>query len=425
MLKINKIDNIAGRISVPGDKSISHRAVLLAAISSGCSRIDGFLNGEDCLSTINCFRAMGIDIRQNGTTVEFSGKGLYGLKEPDNVLDAGNSGTTIRLMSGILAGQNFLSIITGDASLRQRPMARITEPLKKMGADIAGRLEGKYAPLVIRGGSLKGLDWQSKVASAQLKSAILLAGLYAEGETAVTEPVVSRNHTELMLECFGAKVERFGPKVTVRKGTLTGQQIKVPGDISSAAFFMTAAACMPKACLVLENVGLNPTRTGIIAVLRNMGADIELANIRNYGPEEVGDIAIKGRQLSGITIGADSIPSLIDEIPVIAVAAALAQGTTRILGAEELRVKESDRLAAITGELSKMGVKIKETVDSLEITGPNALKGAVINSHHDHRIAMAAAICGLFAKGETTIADSSCIDISFPGFGEILQKISR
>ncbi|MEN6567299.1 MAG: 3-phosphoshikimate 1-carboxyvinyltransferase [Veillonellales bacterium] len=425
MLVINKIGKISGRITVPGDKSISHRAIMLAAISSGRSVIEGFLNGQDCLSTMNCFQSLGIEIQQAGQRVEIQGKGLYGLQEPTNVLDAGNSGTTMRLMSGILAGQNFMSIITGDSSLRQRPMARVTAPLQKMGARIDGRVAGQYAPLVIRGGGLQGITWQTPVASAQIKSAVLLAGLYAAGKTTVEEPMASRDHTERMLACFGVPVERSGAAVTVGKGSLSGQRIKVPGDISSAAFFLAAAAAQPGAQLVIQNVGLNPTRTGIIDVLRQMGADIRLDNVQSSGGEEAGDLIVTGGELHGTEVNREMIPRLIDEIPVLAVAAALAHGATRITGAEELKVKESNRLAAMAAELGKMGVAIRELPDGLLIEGSNQIKGAAINSYHDHRIAMAMAVCGLFAQGETRIADSDCIDISFPGFSNLLQQITQ
>lgn len=425
MLVIEKINGISGTISVPGDKSISHRAVMLAAISKGKTTIEGFLNGQDCLSTIRCFRAMGVQIEQQGQSVEVEGRGLTGLQEPQDILDAGNSGTTMRLLSGILAGQNFFSVLTGDQSLRQRPMARVTEPLKRMGAVIDGRQSGQFAPLGIRGGGLQGITWETPVASAQIKSAILLAGLYASGRTTVQEPAISRDHTERMLAGFGIQVERQGTAVTVRPGILEGQHILVPGDISSAAFFMVAAAAKPGSHLIIKNVGLNPTRTGIIDVLRQMGADIEIENLRHFGGEEAGDMIIRGASLTGTEINSEIVPRLIDEIPVLAVAAALADGITYIRGAGELKVKESNRLAAIASELRKMGVQITELPDGLEIHGPNKIRGAAVNSYHDHRIAMAMAVCGLFAEGKTTIADSGCIDISFPGFGELLQQIAR
>lgn len=425
MLVIEKISKISGTISVPGDKSISHRAVMLAAISKGKSTIEGFLTGQDCLSTIGCFQAMGVPIERQGQHVEVAGRGLTGLQEPTDILDAGNSGTTMRLLAGILAGQNFFSLLTGDQSLRQRPMARVTGPLKHMGASIDGRQEGQFAPLSIRGGGLQGITWETPVASAQIKSAILLAGLYASGPTIVQEPILSRDHTERMLAGFGIQVERRGTAVTVWPGMLEGQHILVPGDISSAAFFIVAAAATPGARLVIDNVGLNPTRTGIIDVLRQMGADIEVENLRSFGGEEAGDLVIRGALLQGTAVDGEIVPRLIDEIPVLAVAAAMADGVTFIRGAGELKVKESNRLAAIVTELRKMGVQISELSDGLEIHGPNKLRGAAVNSYHDHRIAMALAVCGLFAEGKTTIADSACIDISFPGFGELLRQIAR
>lgn len=425
MLVINKIKTIAGKITVPGDKSISHRAVMLAAISSGKSTIEGFLTGQDCLSTINCMQALGVDIRRQGQIVEVVGRGLYGLQEPKDVLPAGNSGTTMRLLTGVLAGQNFLSVVTGDTSLSQRPMSRVAEPLRQMGACIDGRQNGQYAPLVIRGGQLAGINWQTAVASAQVKSAILLAGLYADGQTTVHEPIISRDHTERMLAGFGINVKRWGTAVTVRPGMLTGQYIKVPGDISSAAFFLVAAATLPGAQLVIENVGLNPTRTGVIDVLREMGANIDVENIHMAGGEEAGDIIVQGTSLHGTTIGPAIIPRLIDEIPIIAVAAALAEGDTLITGAGELKVKETNRLAAITAELTKMGVQITELPDGLQITGPNLICGAAVKSYNDHRIAMALAVCGLFANGETTIAESECINISFPGFSSLLRQVAK
>lgn len=425
MLIVEKANAISGLISVPGDKSISHRAIMLAAISQGKTVIEGFLNGQDCLSTIGCFRAMGINIERRGQRYEVDGKGLMGLQEPNNVLDAGNSGTTMRLLMGILAGQNFLSIITGDQSLRQRPMARVAEPLRAMGANIEGRSDGKFAPMVIRGGNLQGMTWKTPVASAQIKSAILLGGLFANGSTTVIEPTISRDHTERMLTSFGVAVEREGTAVTVKPGILQGQHISVPGDISSAAFFIVAAAAKPGAHLVIKNVGLNPTRTGIIDVMREMGANIEIDNMRQLAGEEAGDIVVHGSVLHGIEIKGEMVPRLIDEIPVLAVAAALAEGVTSIRDASELKVKESNRLAAIVTEMKKMGVEIKELPDGMEIVGPNKLQGASINSYHDHRIAMAMAVCGLFAEGKTVISDSACIDISFPGFGDLLHQIVR
>lgn len=424
MLIINQIRKMTGRMEAPGDKSISHRAVMLAAISKGRSVVEGFLDGQDCLSTIKCFRAMGIEIQRRKQRLEIQGQGIQGLREPHDVLNAGNSGTTMRLMSGILAGQNFCSVITGDQSLRRRPMARITEPLRRMGAAIDGRERGQWAPLIIRGGNLQGIAWQTPVPSAQIKSAILLAGLYANGKTVIREPHLTRDHTERMLSGFGITVVRQGTQVTLRPGCLEGQYLEVPGDISSAAFFLVAAAALPGSNLVIENVGLNPTRSGIIDVLQKMGADIRSDNVRTVCGEEIGDLIVQGAPLHGVEVGPEIIPRLIDEIPVLAVAAAVAEGETRITGAGELRVKESNRLAAITSELSKMGVRIRELPDGLVIKGPNTLRGAAVASYQDHRIAMALAVAGLFAEGETKIADSGCADISFPGFGRLLRQVT-
>ncbi|HMM20422.1 MAG TPA: 3-phosphoshikimate 1-carboxyvinyltransferase [Selenomonadales bacterium] len=424
MLLVNQIGKISGRMEVPGDKSISHRAVMLAAIGKGKSAVEGFLAGQDCLSTVNCFEAMGIEIVKTQQGIAVGGKGLHGLKEPRDVLDAGNSGTTMRLLAGILAGQNFFSVVTGDQSLRQRPMARIAEPLRRMGASIDGRERGQWAPLMIRGGNLQGMAWETPVPSAQIKSALLLAGLYASGETVIREPGLTRDHTERMLSGFGVSVARQGTQVTLRPGLLEGRQLTVPGDISSAAFFLVAAAALPGSHLVLQNVGLNPTRTGLIDVLREMGADIQSDNIRTVCGEEIGDLIVRGAGLRGVEVGPEAVPRLIDEIPILAVAAAVAEGDTRITGAGELRLKESNRLRAITLELRKMGARIEELPDGLAVKGPNALMGAAVASHRDHRIAMALAVAGLLAQGETRIADSECIDISFPGFGGLLRQVA-
>ena len=424
MLIVNPIEKIQGKISVPGDKSISHRAVMLSGISQGKSRIKGFLRGEDCLSTIACFRGLGIDIQEKNQEIHITGKGLHGLSEPKDILDAGNSGTTMRLLSGILAGQNFLSIITGDDSLKKRPMDRIANPLREMGAAIDGRCGGSLAPLVIRGGGLQGMDYTLPVPSAQVKSAVLLAGLYAEGNIIVREKSISRDHTERMLRFLGGNIKTEKGVITLKSSNLEGQEIEVPGDISSAAFFIAAAAAFEGAHLIVEKVGLNPTRTGIIDVLRDMGADIEFDRIHKSGGEEIGDIIVRGRKLLGTNIDETIIPRLIDEIPVIAVIAAVAEGKTTIRGAGELKVKESNRIAAMVTELKKRGVDIKELPDGMEINGPNEIRGGVAESYQDHRIAMAMAICGLFAKEPIKIKDPECIAISFPEFEEKLKQIS-
>lgn len=425
MLIINPIDRIEGCIEVPGDKSISHRAVMLGSIAQGKTLIKNFLMGEDCLSTIQCFQKMGVSIEVKGKEVHIQGKGPKGLQEPETVLDAGNSGTTMRLMAGILAGQDFVSVVTGDDSLRKRPMGRIIQPLQAMGAIILGRQMGKLAPLTIRGGYLKGIQYTMPVSSAQVKSAILLAGLFAQGVTQVQEKNPSRDHTEKMIRAFGGKLEAEGGIIRVQSSVLYGQEVQVPGDISSAAFFMVAAAAKKNSRIKIKNLGLNPTRTGIIDVLRAMGAEITLENLRSSGGEPLGDVIIEGRGLTGTTIGKEMLPRLVDEIPVIAVAAALAEGKTLITGAEELRIKESDRIAAMVSELSKLGINIKELPDGMEIEGPNVIQGGEVNSYGDHRIAMALAIAGLFAQGAVKIKNPQCIAISYPDFEATLKSIGR
>ncbi|MCC5910553.1 MAG: 3-phosphoshikimate 1-carboxyvinyltransferase [Clostridiaceae bacterium] len=425
MLITNKAQKLEGEITVPGDKSISHRAVMLSSISKGKSIVTGFLRGEDCLSTIACFRGLGIEIEDKGKEIIVEGKGLYGLREPEDILDAGNSGTTMRLISGILSGQEFLTVVTGDGSLRKRPMARIAKPLREMGSFIEGRNHGNLAPLVIRGGNLKAIDYQSPVSSAQVKSAILLAGLYAEGETIVREEVTSRDHTERMLKSLGGKVFVEDGAVKVKSSELYGEAIQVPGDISSAAFFMAAAAAIEGSDLVIEGVGLNPTRTGIIDVLKEMGAEIEIDNIYTSGGEEIGDIHIKGKKLKGIKITKQIIPRLIDEIPVIAMIAATAEGKTTITGAEELKVKETNRITAMVMEMKKLGIRVTELSDGMEIEGLNTIKGATVESYGDHRIAMAMAIGGLFSEGDVKIQGSECIAISFPDFEEKLKEVVK
>ena len=425
MLKIHNVNKIEGRVRVPGDKSISHRAVMLSSISKGTAKIRGFLPGDDCLNTIACFRELGIEIEDLGHEIIVHGKGLNGLREPQNFLDVGNSGTTIRLMSGILAGQEFMTIITGDGSIRKRPMDRIAVPLRKMGTTIMGREDGSLAPLVIRGGNLAGIDYHSPVSSAQVKSAILLAGLYADGQTIIREEIPSRNHTEKMLESLGANIYTQDGKVTIEKSELYAENIQVPGDISSAAFLMVAAAAKPGSHLIIENVGLNPTRTGIIDVLKAMGADVEIDRLHKSGGEEIGDIIIKGGKLEGTNLTKEIIPRLVDEIPVIAIIAAIAQGKTRITDAEELRVKESNRITSMVTEMKKLGIQVTELEDGMEIEGNNKIQGGQVESYGDHRIAMAMAIAGTFAQTPLTIKNSQCIPISFPGFFEMLKKIAR
>ena len=425
MLIPYNINSLQGAITLPGDKSISHRAIILSSISEGSSRIQGFLKGEDCIRTIDCFQKLGIDIEDDGREIIVHGKGLKGLKESKNILDVGNSGTTIRLISGILGGQDFSTIITGDESIRNRPMDRIIYPLTLMGGDIKGRDENNLAPLIIKGKSLKAIDYSLPIPSAQVKSAILLAGLYAEGKTIVREKVKSRDHTERMLKALGANIQTKGKIITIEKSDLYAQDIKVPGDISSAGFLIAGAAAFPGSKLVLKDIGLNPTRTGIIDVLLEMGANIEIENISTSGGEKMGDILVEGSQLKGINIGGEIIPRLIDEIPVIAMVGAISQGKTIITGAGELKVKETDRIAAMVSEMKKLGVKVKELPDGMEIQGNNKINGGIVESYGDHRIAMALAIGGLFANSPVEIKNSKCVDVSFPGFGKILKSIVR
>lgn len=423
-LRIQETLKLEGTITVPGDKSISHRAVMLGALAQGTTEVSGFLMGEDCLSTIACFRKLGISIELTEGKVRIHGKGLDGLEESGDVLDVGNSGTTIRLLTGILAGQSFTTFLTGDSSIRKRPMGRITQPLICMGAEIMGRKNATLAPLAIKGGKLKKLEYSTPVASAQVKSALLLAGLYADGWTEVTEPAKSRNHTELMLRAFGAQVEEGENTARVKgRPTLLGRQIKVPSDISSAAFFLAAGAIVPEGALTIRNVGLNPTRSGIIDILSQMGAKITVINKANLDGEITGDVRVESSSLKGISIGGAMIPRLIDEIPVIAVLAACASGVTEIRDAEELKVKESNRLTAIAKELTKMGARIEELPDGLKIFGGKALKGATCASYHDHRIAMALAVAGLKAHGETVINNADIVNVSFPKFAASLESI--
>lgn len=425
-VSVSKTEKLQGTIKVPGDKSISHRAVMLGSIASGVTSIKGFLTGEDCLSTIRCFRDLGIPITVQGDLVRIEGRGLTGLKEPHKVLDVGNSGTTIRLLTGILSGQNFFSTISGDESIRRRPMARVTIPLKEMGACIWGRDNDSLAPLAIKGKGLKPITYHSPVASAQVKSAVLLAGLFTPGWTEVIEPSLSRNHSELMLKAFGANIMTEGSKVRI-KGLpeLKGQEVIVPGDISSAAFFMVAGIIVPQGKIRINQVGLNPTREGIIEVLKAMGAKITISDTKVIAGELMGTVSVEASRLKGITIGGDMIPRLIDEIPILAVAALFADGVTEIRDAGELKVKESNRIQAVCQELSRLGAKVEELSDGLRIYGGHKLHGAVCESHHDHRIAMSLAIAGLRADGETRIKNADSLNISFPGFLEILAILKR
>jgi 3-phosphoshikimate 1-carboxyvinyltransferase len=414
---------LSGETQVPGDKSISHRAVMLGALAEGETTVTGFLAGEDCLATIACFRGMGVTIDQQGSTVRIQGVGLRGLQSPQEPLYVGNSGTTIRLLLGILAGQNFSTVISGDASIRKRPMARVAKPLRLMGACIAG--EGDLAPLTISPvQALTGIHYELPVASAQVKSALLLAGLYAQGMTSVAEPAPSRDHTEIMLQAFGVAVKRQGLVASV-EGTavLKGRAIAVPGDISSAAFLLVAALIIPGSELIIRQVGVNPTRTGIIEVLQAMGADIEVHQLNANSSEPVADLVVRSSELRGVTVEGAVIPRLIDEIPALAIAAAFAEGETIIHDAAELKVKESNRIAAMVEGLQAMGGDVCELTDGLLIRGGRKLRGAMIDSRGDHRIAMAFAIAGLAAAGETIIDNEDCIPVSFPGFAKILRQL--
>ena len=425
-MRITKAQRVEGTVRVPGDKSISHRAVMLGALAEGKTTIRGFLPGADCLSTIECFRRMGVTIEREGDLVTVYGKGWYGLEEPRQRLDVGNSGTTIRLMTGIIATQPFHAVLEGDESIAKRPMRRVVGPLREMGAKIDGRQNGEYTPLAIRGGKLHGISYRSPVASAQVKSAILLAGLQAEGTTSVEEPYLSRDHTERMLQAFGIDVQRAGNRVSVSGGqTLRGREIVVPGDISSAAFLIAAVMMVPGSSLVIEQVGINPTRSGIIDVVRAMGGHVEIVNERLVNEEPVADLHVAHAELRGTVIEGELIPRLIDEIPVIAVMAAVAQGRTIIRDAQELKVKETDRIATVASQLAKFGAKVTPTDDGMIIEGGAALVGAEIDSMGDHRIGMAMAIAGLAAEGETTIANAEAINVSFPGFANLLRQITR
>lgn len=427
MKTLTRKTGLKGTLTVPGDKSISHRAVMFGALAEGTTTIHGFLKGADCLSTIGCFQAMGIDIEEKEDTIYVRGKGLRGLQAPDGVLDVGNSGTTTRLISGILAGQNFTSELSGDASLNTRPMKRIIAPLSMMGADITSKNGDGCAPLLIHGRPLSAIHYDSPVASAQVKSCVLLAGLYADGETSVTEPALSRDHTERMLRSFGADIRTEGRTCTITPPkTLHGQHIEVPGDISSAAFFIAAACITPDSDVLIQNVGINPTRAGILEVCRAMGADVSLENVREAGGEPVADIHARTSRLKGTVIEGDIIPTLIDELPVIALMACFAEGQTIIQDAHELRVKESDRIAIVSDNLQAMSADVIPTDDGFLINsrqGTLTLHGAGINCAMDHRIAMTFAVAGLNADGETVITDSDCVEVSYPDFFRQLEGL--
>ncbi|MDD6331947.1 MAG: 3-phosphoshikimate 1-carboxyvinyltransferase [Clostridium sp.] len=420
----NRKPSLQGTITVPGDKSISHRSIMLGALADGITEVHGFLQGADCLSSISCFEKMGVTIENQKDIVRIHGLGLHHLKTPVETLDVGNSGTTTRLMSGILAAQNFSSIINGDASIQKRPMRRIITPLSQMGASITSLNNNDCAPLRIDGRPLHGIHYQSPVASAQVKSAILLAGLYAEGETSVTEPYVSRDHTERMLASFGVPIHCEGTTATVRSvSALHAQKLLIPGDISSAAYFIVAGLITPNSCITIRNVGINPTRDGILEVCRSMGADITLENVQDTVGEPTADITVRTSSLNGTVIEGAIIPKLIDELPIIAILACFANGTTTIRDAQELKVKESNRIDVMVKNLSAMGADIQATEDGMIIHGGTSLHGAVINSNLDHRIAMSFAIAGMNADGATEIQGAECVNISYPNFYSDLEQL--
>lgn len=419
---IQKIKKAVGQIKVPGDKSISHRAVMLGSLASGVTEISGFLKGADCLSTIDCFRKMGIDIDINGENVTVHGNGLRGLKKPDEMLYTGNSGTTTRLLCGILAGQNFDTSITGDASIQKRPMGRVVKPLSMMGA----KIENEYCPLYITGTKLHGIDYKMPVASAQVKTAIILAGLYADGETVIHEIEKSRDHTELMLSAMGADLTVDNLDITVKPtNDLTAVNVDVPGDISSAAFFLVLGAIMPNSQITVTNVGINPTRTGIIDVLKDMDADITLENVHTSAGETVADITVRSSSLKGTTVGGDIIPRLIDELPIIAVAAVFADGQTVIKDAQELKVKETNRIRAVVDEFNKCGIDITETDDGMIINGDKSIHGADFKTYGDHRMAMGLTVLAQLADGKSTLDDSDCACVSYPTFFDDFYKLGK
>ena len=428
---VRKSRGLKGMITVPGDKSITHRAIILGSLARGTTVVKGYLPSEDCLHTASAFRLMGIPIEEGKRggdelpELRIVGKGLRGLSEPSAVLDLGNSGTALRLLTGVLAGRDFFSVVTGDESLCRRPMRRVVAPLRQMGAEIHGRQDGNLAPLAVCGRRLKGIAYALPVASAQVKSALLLAGLLAVGRTVLTEPLPSRDHTERIFRGMGIPLEIQGTDLLLDPPSeFSGREIQVPGDLSSAAFFIVAATIVKNSELTIRNVGVNPTRTGLLELLSEMGADIRLENRREFNHEPVADLVVRSRPLKGIRVPPESVPKTIDEFPILCVAAAVAEGETMIRGAEELRVKESDRIRTISQELSKMGADLEELPDGLLIRGGRKLSGARCAGHGDHRIAMALAVAGLSADGETTVEGADWIATSFPGFEQLLKSVS-
>lgn len=425
--------SLRGTTRVPGDKSLTHRAIILTALAEGTSTITGHCQGEDCLNTMRAFQSLGIPVTETPTELTVCGKGFWGLTEPSAPIDCGNSGTGIRLLAGLLAGQDFFSVLTGDESIRRRPMGRVVKPLREMGAVIGGRKGGELAPLAITGTGLHGIDYTSPVASAQMKSALLLAGLFAQGQTRYKEPSLSRDHTERMFQFFGIPLRKEEGGLILQGRPSVGWRgvhVTIPGDFSAAAFFIVGATVVQGSDITIRNVGMNPTRTGLIEIMRKMGADIQVLGLREEAGEPVADLRIQSAPLKGITIGHDLIPKTIDEFPVLCVAAAVADGDTIISGAEELRVKESDRIATMSRELKTMGALIEEQPDGMIIHGlgrggeNGRLKASgKAQSHGDHRVAMSLAIGGLTAKQGMTIADTSCVDTSFPNFEKVLTDL--
>lgn len=428
--RVERPARLHGKVEVLGDKSVSHRTALLGALASGTTKVRRFLTSDDCLATLGCLRQLGVEWRLEEEapgvgTLELDGVGLRGLREPANVLDANNSGTTLRLLSGILAGQPFVSVLTGDDSLRERPVGRVVEPLRLMGAQLLARDNDRLPPLAIRGGGLKGIHYRLPVASAQVKSAVLLAGLFAEGETVVEEPFASRDHTERLLRAMGVDLKREGPGVRLAPPTtLSPLDLEVPGDVSSAAFWLVAGSIHPDAEIVLPKVNVNPTRSGLLDVLSMMGAKIDIGEQRIVGEEPVADITVRSARLQGVEVGGELIPRLLDELPVLAVAATFAEGRTVVRDAAELRVKESDRIAALVRELSRMGAQIEEKQDGFIIEGGGGLRGGEVDGRGDHRLTMALAVAGLVADGETFVEDEESVSVSYPGFWQDLEQVA-
>lgn len=424
--RLRATPRLEGEITPPGDKSISHRAVLLNSIASGRATISNFSFGDDCLATINCLRALGVRIEERLPSLEVYGVGFGGLKEASDVLNAANSGTTMRLLAGLLAAQPFLSIITGDASLRSRPMGRVIQPLRLMGAEVWGRERDTLPPLVIRGGKLRGVEYSLPVASAQLKSALLIAALFAQGKTAIKEPASSRDHTERMLRAMGARLETRELEIALYPSAeaLKPLNIQIPGDLSSAAYWLVAGAIHSQARVKVIGCGINPTRSGLLEALQAMGARLRIENRREEGGESVADLIVESSKLRGIELGGKIIPRLIDEIPVLAVAACVAQGTTVIKDASELRVKETDRISHTVSELTKMGARAEELPDGMVIKGGGRLRGAEVDSHGDHRLAMTLGVAALVAQGETILQDAECVKISYPDFWQDFDRLS-